>query len=242
MIAVKLSNCSTERIVEEQMRRASTSWSIGMLGAIAEFFRTGDDVVTTDGATYAVTGRGAIRIVVNGKTRAVPYATGAGEQTAIALCLPAADCTMHGRRTITEVGPDLAALRREDRTATLFDLGLQSPYFDFCVRTADAQDAQRLREGAGLSLLDPAHGLLPDVAAMNVHRVFISKLGRIEVYQPIARPDERTPEGPHTHLLPSLLKSCRVHDESVPIPEGWVPCATCYCGGGTANHHHAARE
>jgi hypothetical protein len=33
-------------------------------------------------------------------------------------------------------------------------------------------------------------------------RVILSKLGRIEIYQPIGK--EKTPHGPHTHLLPII--------------------------------------
>lgn len=200
-----------------------------MVGAIAEFLRADREALDTDGTTYAITERGAMRIVVNRATRAITYPSGGNGQQAIALCLPETACTMHGRRTITEIGPDLAALRENDRAATLFDLGLRSPFFDFHIRTSDQGQVRRLREGAGQSLFDPGHGLLQDIAAMNLHRVFVSKLGRIEVYQPIARPGDRTPEGPHTHLLPSLLANRRVFEEGTPIPPGWIPCATCYC-------------
>lgn len=202
-----------------------------MLGAIAEFFRGRGEAFDSDGSTFVVTGRGALRVVANGATRAVTYETGGNGQSAIALCLPESACTMHGRRVITEAGPDTGALRERDRAAVLFDLGLGSPFFDFYIRTADLHEIARLREGIGLSLFDPRHGLLSDIAAMHPHRVFVSKLGRVEVFQRIAGPGETTPEGPHTHLLPPLLKSGRVFDAETPIPSGWIPCATLYCGG-----------
>jgi len=202
-----------------------------MPGATAAFFRTEGEALRTDGMTYAITARGAMRIIVNGKTRAMPCASGDNGQNAIALCLPETACTMHGRRAITEVGPDFAALRDADRSATLFDLGLRSPYFDFYVRTSDRHQILRLREAAGLSLFDTGHGLLSDITAMNLHRVFVSKIGRIEVYQPIAGPEKRIPEGHHTHLLHSLLENRRVFEEGTPILSGWIPCATCHCPG-----------
>ena len=49
------------------------------------------------------------------------------------------------------------------------------------------------------------------ILAANPHRVFISRLGRIEVYQPIPPPSGKSPEGPHTHVLPRLLQSRRTH-------------------------------
>jgi hypothetical protein len=239
-----LSPCHAGELIAEHLRLDSTAWSIGMLGAIAEFFRGKNEAFATDGVTRVVTGRGALRVVANGATRVVPYDTG-GERRAIALCLPETACMMHRRRLITEAGPDVEALRKPDRTAVLFDLGLGSPFFDFYIRTADPDAIRRLREGAGLPLFDPRHGLLPDIAAMHPHRVFVSKLGRIEVFQRIASPGDTTPEGPHTHLLPALLKSGRVFDAETPIPSGWIPCATLYCGGayefpaaGATDPHH----
>jgi hypothetical protein len=219
-----------EQLVAEHLRLDSTSWSIGMLGAIAEFFRATEEAFESDGTTFVVTGRGALRVVADGATRAVAYETGGDGRYAIALCLPESACTMHGRRVITEAGPDTGALRERDRAAVLFDLGLGSPFFDFYIRTADPHEIGRLREGIGLPLFDPRHGLLADIAAMHPHRVFVSKLGRVEVFQRIAGPGETTPEGPHTHLLPPLLKSGRVFDAETPIPSGWIPCATLYCG------------
>ena len=201
-----------------------------MLGAIAEFFRAPDETHTTDNATCVVTARGAIHIAVNGATRAVACTAGGGEPSSIALCLPAADCTMHGYRVITEAGPDHGALRDRDRVAILFDLGLGSPYFDFYIRTADPAAIKRLREGTGFSLFDTRHRLPRDILAMHPHRVFVSRLGRIEVYQRIAGAGETTPEGPHTHLLPELLKTGRVHAADAPIPPGWIPCVNLYLG------------
>lgn len=230
-------------IVEQHLRLASTSWSLGMLGAVAEFFRAQHEPFETDGATRVVTARGAIRVAVNGTTRAIPCETG-GVNT-IALCLPETDCIMHSRNVITEVAPDHDAARAGDIDAILFDLGLGSPYFDFYIRTAEPAAINRLRQGAGMSLFDARHSLVRDILAMNPHRVFVSRLGRIEVYQPIASAGEKTPEGPHTHLLPELLKEGRVHAEDAPIPPGWIPCVNLYLGhppphhpGGDAAHAH----
>ena len=66
------------------------------------------------------------------------------------------------------------------------------------------------------------------ILAANPHRVFISRLGRIEVYQPIPPPSGRSPEGPHTHVLPRLLQSRRTHPATEPVPQGWIPCAHLY--------------
>ncbi len=39
------------------------------------------------------------------------------------------------------------------------------------------------------------------------------------------RQSGRSPEGPHTHLLPKLLQTGQTHAKTVPIPEHLVPCA-----------------
>jgi len=59
-------------------------------------------------------------------------------------------------------------------------------------------------------------------------RVFISRVGRVEVYQPIPHASGTSPDGPHTHVLPKLLQHRRTHPATEPIPEGWVPCAHLY--------------
>ena len=217
-------------LIAAHLGLASTSWSIGILGAVAEFFRAQDEIHTTDNATCVVTARGAIGISVTGAARAVVCPAGGGEPSSIALCLPATDCTMHGSSVITEAGPDHGALRNCDREAILFDLGLGSPYFDFYIRIADPAMIKNMRKGVGLPLFDARHSLPRDILAAHPHRVFVSRLGRIEVYQRIAGAGETTPEGPHTHLLPELLKTGRVHSGNVPIPPGWIPCVCLYLG------------
>ncbi|MDI3563408.1 hypothetical protein OWC48_23775 [Bradyrhizobium sp. Arg816] len=60
------------------------------------------------------------------------------------------------------------------------------------------------------------------ILAANPHRVFISRIGRAEVFQPIP------PPGPHTHVLPKLLAHRRTHAATEPLPDGWIPCAHLY--------------
>jgi hypothetical protein len=53
-------------------------------------------------------------------------------------------------------------------------------------------------------------------------------VGRIEVFQPIPPPHGVSPEGPHTHVLPNLLRHERTHAATEPIPDGFIPCAHFY--------------
>lgn len=223
--------------VASQLQIASIAWAIGIWGAVAEFLRAEDEACETDEATFVATARGAIRVAATDATRArtIPDAT----HPSVALCLQAPDCGMHGRNVITEVGRDREAVRACDRESILFDLGLGSPYFDFCIRTADPSAVENLRRYIGKSLFDARHGPISDIVAMNPHRVFVSRLGRIEVYQRIAGPEEATPDGPHTHLLPELLRTRRVCADDASIPAGWIPCVTLYPGHAPA---HADKE
>jgi hypothetical protein len=66
------------------------------------------------------------------------------------------------------------------------------------------------------------------ILVANPHRVFITRIGRAEVFQPIPPPGGQSPTGPHTLVLPKLLANGRTHGATEPLPEGWIPCAHVY--------------
>jgi len=135
---------------------------------------------------------------------------------------------MHRRTVLTECGPDDEAPRPQDRTAVLFDLGLGTAQVDVCVRTADPETLTHLRAGLGRSLFAPDNSLMQVMPRLSPHRVFICRFARLEVYQRIPGHGETPPEGPHTHVLPHLLRHQRSHPATAPIPDGWVPCLSLY--------------
>jgi hypothetical protein len=220
-------------LIRREIANPDTQWSLGTFGAIAEFARDTDEQILltqSDEAVAAVTPRGGIALKPHRRSR--PFAsesvTKSGWNQRVALCLPSGDCAMSRRDALTEVGADREALRPEDRDSILFDLGLGALQADFCVRIADRDLAARLRELCGRAVFahdNPAMGV---ILGANPHRVFISRLGRIEVYQSIPPPSGKSPEGPHTHVLPKLLKSGRTHAATEPVPDGWIPCAHIY--------------
>src|SRR5262249_34437006 len=85
-----------------------------------------------------------------------------------------------------------------------------------------------LRRHVGKSVFAADSGAMAVILSANPHRVFVSGVGRVEVFQRIPPPDGTSPEGPHTHVLPKLLASGRTHAATEPLPSGWVPCAYCY--------------
>jgi hypothetical protein len=222
-------------LLHAQIADPDTQWSLGTFGGIAEFSRDRDEKVRltrSETGVAAVTKRGGIAIELSDDCR--PFAfeciTRSSWSQRVALCLPASGCAMNRRTVLTELDADHGALRRQDRGSVLFDLGLGARQADLCVRVGDPNTVAELRRHTGHSVFDPANPAMGLLLETNPHRVFISRIGRIEVYQPIPPASGKSPDGPHTHILPKLLKSRRTHAATEPIPEGWIPCAHLYPG------------
>jgi hypothetical protein len=98
------------------------------------------------------------------------------------------------------------------------------------VRTDSPELLKILRAGCGQSVLAPGNSVMPAVKEASPHRVFVSQLGRLEVYQPIGSPAHHpaTPLGPHTHVLPRLLRAGRARAEDNDAPAYHRACATLY--------------
>ncbi|KQQ14428.1 hypothetical protein ASF59_18795 [Methylobacterium sp. Leaf121] len=217
-----------EGLLRAALHDADTAWSLGSFGAIAEFMRDEDEPVRTlpDARMGLATDRGAIALTLSPGLRPVAYETGfsGGYNHAVALCLPDSACAMSARTVVTELGPDREAAREQDRAAILFDLGLGLRAVDACVRASDPDTITCLRSGVGKPVFARDNPIGPHLAAMSPHRIFCARIGRIEVYAPILGPDGTSPEGPHTHVLPKLLRAERTHAATTPIPGGFVPC------------------
>ena len=210
-----------------------TQWSLGTFGAIAEFSRDEDEpaqVTMAGDVLSTVTGRGGIALRLDPRLR--PFASESLSKTGwnqrVALCLPEEACPMNRRGVLTELGADTQALRAEHRGSILFDLGLGALQADFCVRIDDEDTAASLRLHAGRPIFEAGNPAMGIILHANPHRVFVSRLGRIEVHQPIPPATGKSPDGPHTHVLPKLLNSGRTHPATEAIPPGWIPCAHLY--------------
>ena len=218
---------------DKQLTQAETAWSVGSFGAVAEFIRDLDEPVTfqrSDVALAAVTARGGVRVSAQAALRAIASESPTAEDWnhRVALCLSRELCGMNNRRELTEIGPDTEALRPQERDGILFDLGLGLLQVDAFVRTTDPAVAAALRRHIGKSVFATDSGAMGVIVHANPHRVFVSRVARIEVFQPIPPPGGKSPDGPHTHVLPKLLAHGRTHAATEPLPSGWVPCAYCY--------------
>jgi hypothetical protein len=218
---------------DQQLADAETAWGVGSFGAIAEFMRDAHETTAikrgNDGIT-AVTARGSLRIRVHPGLRLIASESLTTESWShrVALCLRREVCTMSGRTELTEIGPDTEALRAEDRDGVLFDLGLGLLQVDACVRTANPSVLAALRRYVGKSVFATDSGAIGVLLQASPHRVFSSRAARVEVFQTIPPPDGRSPDGPHTHVLPKLLAQGRTHAATEALPAGWIPCAYCY--------------
>ena len=220
-------------VLADHLADPETGWSLGTFGAIAEFTRASDEAATLDlegSVISALTARGGLRIARHPELRPVASESLTTESWShrVALCLPETSCAMSGRAEFTEVGPDREALREEDRAGVLFDLGLGALQVDFYIRSADPEVIAALRQRTGKSVFSPNSRAMKVILAANPHRVFVSRLGRIEVYQPIPPAGGKSPSGPHTHVLPKLLAHGRTQSANEPLPTAWIPCAHFY--------------
>jgi hypothetical protein len=220
-------------LITEQLADPEAQWSLGTFGAIAEFMRDADepaDILHSEISCAVVTPRGGIRLIAHPELRPVAFETVTTQAWSqrVAFCLPQAASAMRQRSALTELGPDHEALRAEDRGAVLFDLGLDVLQVDCCIRTSDRALIEGLRAHAGRSLFEPGNSAMGLILGAGPHRVFITRAGRAEVYQPIPQAGGKAPEGPHTHLLPKLLAHRRTHAATEPIPSGLVSCAHLY--------------
>ena len=214
-------------VLSGQLALPTTSWSMGEFGALGEFHHLGASSLTdltldsTDGS-LAVDHR---------PCTAIAYETISARPGrwlhGVALCLPAEKAGMNRRRVITALGLDTNAVRAQDRSAWLFDLGLGLTTVDFCIRTADPSLLQILRNAEGNAVLSDQL-LFERLRQASPHRVLLSRLARLEVRSLIPPRGQASPPGSHTHLLPHLLHRRRAHSANVPVPAHLLPCLYLY--------------
>lgn len=223
-------------LVHHYLSDRATGWSVAVFGAIAEFQAARGhlrEVSLKPRGGSIIAQDGAIRIDLAEDVRFVPYEIltkrrGYWLQGAN-FCLPQEKAALESRSGLTEIGPDRLAIRERDRGAILFDLGLGLSSLQAMVRVSDPELTEALRGYAGVNLLSPeGHDAFALLIRESPHRVFRSRLGRVEVYSPIPAPDADATAallgGAHTHILPDLLKAGRTHAANVPVPDGMVPC------------------
>ncbi|MCC7017199.1 MAG: hypothetical protein IT564_08365 [Rhodospirillales bacterium] len=219
------------QVLAEHLTSPMSAFSIGSLGAIAEYVRdTGEATRGSPDGLCLATPRGAIRLKLLDGIVPLAFETVSARpgcwQQGVLFCLPVEAGTSRGRAVVTPLGPDREAIDPADREAELFDLGLGAVNVDFCVRVSDPSLVRLLHRSAEHSILDPGNPLMGALIDASPPRVVLSALGRIEVYQAIDR--MKSPGGPHTHVLPKLLRTKRTHSANICVPAGLVPCLSLH--------------
>lgn len=200
-------------LVRRHLAEPRNAWSVGTYGALGEFEHALDepDLAIDLDALSVRSRRGALCIDGLAGAQAFALVDGTGRTREIAFC---------------------TALRGAGRTciaaldALTFDLGLGAPHIDMLVRLRadDDETAAVLRAAAGQRLLAPGNPAGAAIARASPSRILVSPVATLEVHQPIPPPGGRSPEGPHTHLLPKFLAQGLVRPPDSPLPEG------LYCG------------
>lgn len=223
-----------KNIVRQALLDPRNTWSIGTFGAIGEFRWDADEETLHVDDFSRVTKRAGIRIDPADDIKIVAFETLAADGKSwhndVAFCMQrTADSDVP--HVVRELGPDHEALREDQRDAILFDLGVGIGHVHMCARTHDQEHIKIMRSLEGLSIFsEEARGLHADTLRAQPHRVMLSPLGRLEVYQPIPHPNGKSPEGPHTHLIAKSIASGRTHATTDPIPEGYQPVMTLHPG------------
>jgi hypothetical protein len=211
---------------------STAAWSVGTWGGVGEFRFDRDEPCEIDlDALTVVTARGALRATPVDAAVAFEIRDAAADKLEeIAFCLPADRCGPARPTTLTELGADADSLRAADRRDILFDLGLGAAHIDVLVRlpVADMGVLSNLRAACGHTLFDGRHGGAEALRRANPPRIFRSRLARLEVYEPIPPPGGKSPDGPHSHILPALLRQRRAHAPDSPIPDGWFCCLSLH--------------
>jgi predicted Fe-S protein YdhL (DUF1289 family) len=203
------------------------TWVTGVPGAVAEFPVRPErpiEIEVSDAAIEAQATDAHLRLTLHDKLRAFAFA---GEGP-IVLALPKNRATLPQVQGLTSLGVDRNAVASRHRAHELFDLGLGRQCSRFMLRVANAAfaDAMRQHEGKvlGTLLRDAGAAILQE----SPHRVVESVLARIEVFARIPLPEEQSPEGAHTHLLPPFLEAGGELPSGLAIPAFASPIAIYY--------------
>ncbi|MEM7075781.1 MAG: DUF1289 domain-containing protein [Pseudomonadota bacterium] len=226
---------STQEIVAfvtETLARDRGTWVMGVVGAVAEFSPSAGrprSSKVTDAAITAHTSGGALRMMIDDSVRAVTFDPASTPTEAIRIVLavkrergrlPVAD-------QITDLNEDPSCLIERD-AGRLFDLGLGRKEARFCVRATSDKVRSALAKVAGQPLSTCLSTLGPTLIHHSPSRVVETALGRIEVHSPIPKPGARSPDGPHTHLLPDHLATGRCMPVGMDLPRAYLPGAIFY--------------
>jgi hypothetical protein len=220
-----------KNLLSELINQPKTTISIGGIGAIAEFDGNTTKAVFNNENELKITSlKGAFRLRLNGTESLLAYETLSQTPTAwqwgMMVLADKNQCSTGLRSELQELGPDTKAIIQEDKDAILFNIGAGLSNSSFNVRTKNPTLLRILRANEGVCITENNNDVLEAIIDFSPHRVIASTIARIEVYQKIDR--HQTPIGPHTHLLPRLLKTKRTHTANIPVAVSQSPQLTLH--------------
>ena len=213
------------KLLSKMFADGSYGFSVGSSGALAEFPASTDTRSLSEEHTFSASvPEGAIAIKPLSNLRWVAYETLSRKTSHWNYALIAhADKTpfFSSKRTLlTELGVDNDSLKPPKNREIIFDLGLGLDNADFCIRTSDFALKNILRKYSGKNIAIEGHPVLKVLIDESPTRVVRNAFCRIEVYQAISR--TKTPDGPHTHLLLTLLSGASPSRQDF-LPRGRLP-------------------
>ena len=226
-------NSELRDILKSHLSSPAHSWSIGIPGAIGEFMydeNEAAEISESEECISALTSRGAIQIRFHPELTCFAHeelssCTKSWSQN-LSFCLDKKHAELGINHEVSCLGEDVDALDANARSSLLFDLGVGSPWVRFCVRSAEGELLDALHASCGHSVFDQAKPAGAAVLEYSPTRVVISALGRVEVETPIPKTATEVDFGPHTHLLPYLLKAKKTGAAGIPV--SYVECLALY--------------
>jgi len=165
----------------QHLNLASSGFSIGSLGAIAEFYHSSEEPIIIDNTDQLtiMTKRGAIRLEIPENTYPVAYEAISKNkqrwQQGVAFCLPKAEAGMSRRKGLTELGTDKEAIDNSQTESILFDMGIDAYNIDFCIRVQDQELINLLRQFEGVSYEKLSDKLKTEIIKASPCRVVMSR-------------------------------------------------------------------
>lgn len=201
-------------IVVKASTDRKASWAIVRDGAVAEF-SIADDIpkfAFKNNILKVDTAKAQLKLSLDKDLEAVVAESAYHQSTPwiqnIHLCLPYQEAKMETKNVLSRLG-------NCDGDSTIWDLGLGYDTFQACIIVNDKDLEHILEDNEGKVLIDSPE-LFDTIIHYSPARLFRTKFAEILVRQKIPT-DGKTVNGPHTHLLPHIIKN-RMRFPT-PVPE-----------------------
>lgn len=211
-----------KKLLVESSGKTKSSWAIVRDGVVAEFsIVQGDKLTKTfqNDVLRVDTQRATLSINFDDSLEAITSESGAHGCSPwtqnIYLCVKKEEAKMAARTKLTYLGK----FDSHDIQGNLWDLGVGNDTLDACVIAKNESVNELLKQNESQYVIDKSE-FLQELVHHSPPRLFQTNFASILVKQKITTTEEEI-EGPHTHLLPPIIKS-KKHFE-VPVPNDMIP-------------------